>query len=204
MSSTPGGLGSRALRRPGRRGAAWSAGLVSFALAAVAGCAPRGATLSVVSYKDAYFPERHELSFDDCMWRRLPGGDYQFAAATPPGESPRRLLDVRVFWNPSTGRLRTNATSMDAAIRCVIVSPGGAIAVYHGTGFVYFKPGHGPITARVESGQLRLVTGAGEGYTDWGETRITGRLRAAPDAVRALDVTRECDRLAAQRTAAAP
>lgn len=169
-------------------------------LAMLAGCGPGGSVLSAVSYKDPYFPERHELRFSSCAWRRLPGGDYQFAAAADAG-GERRLLDVRVFWNPSTGRIRTNKTSLDAAIRCVVASAGGAVAVYHGTGFVYFKPGRGPIDARIESGQLRLVTGLGPSYADWGETRVTGRLRALPDPGATIDVARECDLLAARRTA---
>ncbi len=169
---------------------------------ASAGCASITSRVTVVSYKDPYFPEPTAISLYDCAYWNDGSGDLHVAArgsgpytasATGPIE---RILYVHVYWRPHPGVTFANETTTTATIRYVVATRNGA-AMYTGTGFAYpKKPSGGQLEIDIESANLQLDSITGEGPEVLGVSRLTGTMIARCDPHLAVDLMRESELLA--------
>lgn len=177
--------------------------LSAFALCAAAllsaGCASRG-KVALQSYKDAYFPETHEIAFDECVFRKDAGGDFlvvgYLGAWQPPDlDHPvEQWLEIHTFWRPKPGKTRDNPTGTSATLRLVLADDKGRV-VYSGAGFVY--PSTSRFTKRmqfsIEGARLSPESTSGDTHEFLGEIRLNGKITADPDEHRAIDLARQID-----------
>lgn len=167
------------------------------------GCAPAQPELELVSYRDPHFPQKLTPKFELCAYRTEARGDVDIvarAASERVGESEpaTHYLHIRRFWRPHPGKTPDNPSVTDATLRYLIVGSSGRV-LYTGTGFAYapHKQRRGDLTVELERGVLQLDSTLGEGSDLLGECRISGKLKAADDRNRAVDLLREMELAAA-------
>jgi hypothetical protein len=169
-------------------------------LAMLAGGCGGGSMLRLVSYRDPYFPEHYHLNLANCAYRAEPGGDIEAVGRaiqqTDQGTTTQYIC-IHIFWKPIPGKTFADSTMNDAVLRYV-VSSGTGVAVYTGTGFAYPQPAlGGGLDIALESGRLRLQSRSGMEDL-FGDTEITGRLKARDDPAAAVTLIREAELLAAR------
>ena len=165
----------------------------------LSGC--RGSVVHLVSYKDPYFPEKFHVDFMHCAYRTQPGGGIQAVGRAVENTSrgpTTQYLCVDIFWTPIPGKTPADSTTIDALLRYVVASDSG-IVVYTGTGFAYPQAAlDGSLDIALESGRLRLQSRNGDLEDLFGDTQITGQLKARHDPPAAATLIREAELLAAR------
>ncbi len=164
----------------------------------VCGCG--GSLVRLVSYRDPYFPEHYHVNLASCAYRTEPGGGIQAVGRgiqqTKQGTTTQYIC-IHIFWKPIPGKTPADSTMTDAILRYV-VSNGDGVAVYIGTGFAYPQPAlGGGMDIALESGRLRLQSRSGMEDL-FGNTQITGQLKARDDSAAAATLIREAELLAAR------
>jgi len=168
----------------------------SAATACSIGCTQHSSLLRLASYKDPYFPERFQMTPDECVFRRDPSGDVQIAGRAsyvgPDGARIEQIFHIHVFWTPRPGKTFDNPTSTNATIQYLVETPGGTV-VYSGAGFAYArkKRFRHDLYISVESGRLAPSFHRGEAPDLLAQTRITGELVAREDAARTVELRRD-------------
>ena len=102
------------------------------------------------------------------------------------GKPVEQVATLRVFWRPRGGITSLNATSMNATIRYMIMTP-DAIGMYEGAGFVRLnsKTGAGRFDARVVDSDLRLTQKNDRFVDNLGRARMTGTFTSTYDDAKA-------------------
>ena len=182
------------------RSASRSGCLATGLLAALlSGCS--GSAVHLVSYKDPYFPENYRVDLLNCTYRTGPGGGIQVIGRAVRQTEQRittQYLLVDIFWKPIPGKTPADSTTTDALLRYVVASDIGTL-VYAGTGFAYPQPAlDGSLDIALESGRLRLQSRSGDLEDLFGDTQITGQLKARNDPPAAATLIREAELLAAR------
>lgn len=170
------------------------------ALTLTPACTSPSANLELTSYKDPYLPETYDVRLTECAYGVGPSGDRHIAGravhtpADNPGAPIVQLVHVHLFWKPRPGKTFADPTAADATIRYAVATEQG-VAVYCGTGFVYLKKRRlsDDVVAKIETGQLRLETLAGDPPEILGSACLTGTLIAKDDASLAVDLRRQLD-----------
>jgi hypothetical protein len=161
--------------------------------------------ITLVSYKDPYFPEPIDVPLNECTYQKDPRGDLQIvardaAAALDTAGPLERLLHIHVYWQPYPGKTFSNSSTTTATIRYIVATREGTVT-YTGTGFAYpaKRSGDG-LEIDLESANLQLDTSTGTAPEMLGLSRLTGKLFARHDPHRTVDLMRQVDLLAAGNT----
>jgi hypothetical protein len=185
-----------------RRGASGLVAAGWCALACLAllaeGCQAPRSSISVTSYKDPFFPEPYELTFDQAYMGEARDRDQHVVAervqsAGEDGERVRHLLHLQVFWKPRPGRTFADPSLTDAIARYIVAAPGGTV-VYAGSAFVYpRRQPDGTWLFEIEGGTLRLRTVDGDAPESIGDAKLAGMLVATENPGRVVDLRRLMD-----------
>jgi hypothetical protein len=98
-----------------------------------------------------------------------------------PREGPKQAMLVRMFWRPQPGQTPIDATATNATLHHIQFAENGThTAVYHGSGFVYFRgdPGEGSLELSVWDAIL-VPKEAGEAFEGPARQLIKGSFTAA-------------------------
>jgi hypothetical protein len=161
----------------------------------IAACNAPGSEVTLVSYKDPYFPEPLNLALNECVYRYDADGDAHIVGRsdTPPGSTGgqvTQILHVQIYWRPHPGKSHVERSTTNALLRYTLGTETG-VAEYFGTGFAYPKEKRDErLVVELESAYLRLESLEGQVADLLGDMRVSGKLIATHTPARAAELLR--------------
>lgn len=168
------------------------------AAALLAGCQQRDRGVNVTVVTPGAPDTTFRSPFDDCAYVRNADHDYHVLAHSMTVSRVTgglsELIQANIYWRPRPGRTGDHPTSADAIIRYIVVADDG-LAIYRGTAYVYPKLNKhtGTLTVLIERATLELEDEFGHSPAGATTIRLSGRLHAADDPGRAVELRRRVE-----------